>query len=67
MPESQAGPLLQGVHGFICNSCSTRASELFQMLNQKDGKPAQNLDNLEIKTPQEIKAYLDDYVIGQDA
>ena len=67
LPESQAGPLLQGVHGFICNSCSTRASELFQMLNQKDGKPAQNLDNLEIKTPQEIKAYLDDYVIGQEA
>ena len=65
LPESQVGPLLQGLHGMICSSCSSRANELFGIINEKN---AQKPDlKLEIKTPQQIKAHLDDYVIGQDS
>lgn len=65
-PEKQAGPLLQGVNGLICQACARRATELFDMINnEKPGAGEQK--PLEIKTPQEIKAHLDDYVIGQDA
>ena len=60
---------MQGVHGFICYSCSQRAHDLFEMLRQENQpqQPAPSPDTLQIKTPQEIKAHLDDYVIGQDA
>ncbi|MBR4804702.1 MAG: ATP-dependent Clp protease ATP-binding subunit ClpX [Bacteroidales bacterium] len=66
LPEKEAGPLLQGIHGMICYSCSKRANELFSMLNEKEKNTAPE-PPLQIKTPQEIKAHLDDYVIGQDA
>ena len=63
--EKEAGPLLQGVSGLICYSCARRANELFEMMTEKTKKNS-NQEPLQIKTPQEIKQYLDDYVIGQD-
>ena len=66
--EKEVGPLLNGVNGFICYSCSKRATEIFDMVRQNENNSKYKQPNqLEIKTPQEIKAYLDDYVIGQDA
>jgi len=66
MSEKEVGPLLQGIHGMICYNCSKRANELFTILNEKEKNNAPE-PPLQIKTPQEIKAHLDDYVIGQDA
>ena len=58
--------MLQGLHGMICQSCSRRAIEIFEMLDNKKETPNTPLPPQKIKTPQEIKAHLDDYVIGQD-
>ncbi len=63
--ESEAGILLQGIDGKICSSCVTQAQKIFdEMFPKKDEKTNLVLD---IKTPQEIKAHLDDYVIGQES
>ena len=64
--EKEAGTMLQGLHGLICHSCAKRANELFDMLDGNDKEPAAELQSPQIKTPQEIKASLDEYVIGQD-
>ncbi len=57
--------LVSGNQGFICNNCIEQAHAMI-----KDGSsnantaPATSLD--ELKKPKEIKATLDEYVIGQD-
>ena len=65
-PENQAGQLLQGLNGMICKSCVRRANELFDMIDSEAKAAAAMPSPLEIKTPKEIKASLDEYVIGQD-
>ncbi len=46
---------------FICNECADRAHDLV-----KASKPNSSFDLSELPTPRDIKAYLDEYVIGQD-
>ncbi|PYE53602.1 ATP-dependent Clp protease ATP-binding subunit ClpX [Deinococcus yavapaiensis] len=47
---------------FICNECAERAHELV-----KASKPGSGgFDLSELPSPRDIKAYLDEYVIGQD-
>ena len=54
--------LLQGLDGFICCDCAHRAIEIY-----REQMPVENRFKLEkVPTPQEIKDYLDQYVIGQD-
>ena len=59
--------LLQGIEGYICSDCVKLASEYVEELEQ-NGKgaaaPAPALGKA--PKPAEIKAYLDQYVIGQD-
>lgn len=64
--ESECGILLTGLHGMICEQCSQQANQIFsEQLKGKQQKA--NADELkEIPKPKEIKAYLDQYVIGQD-
>ncbi len=51
-----------GRAAFICNECAERASDLV-----KQNKPAGSEFALEeLPSPKEIKAYLDEFVIGQD-
>ena len=51
-----------GRAAFICNECAERASDLV-----KQNKPAGSEFVLEeLPSPKEIKAYLDEFVIGQD-
>ncbi|MBR4128259.1 MAG: ATP-dependent Clp protease ATP-binding subunit ClpX [Bacteroidaceae bacterium] len=67
-PESEVGLLIQGLHASICNDCVRMATEIL------DGVPvggsarakgtAKELKKL--PKPTEIKAYLDQYIIGQD-
>ena len=63
-PASQAGMLLSGLNGYICNDCSEQAVRIFNEQNVKQSK-AYN-PNEPIPTPKEIKEFLDQYVIGQD-
>ena len=66
--ESEVGFLLTGLNGNICDECAERAYEYVQQIEQQnEGAKIQNIDLKEIPKPKEIKDYLDQYVIGQDA
>ena len=64
--ESECGILLTGLHGMICEQCSKQANEIFreQLKGRQHRANAEGLKD--IPKPQEIKSYLDQYVIGQD-
>ncbi len=59
--------MLQGMDGFICSDCAKLAAQYVEELEggqKKAAGPAPKLGKA--PKPQEIKAYLDEYVIGQD-
>ncbi len=59
--------MLQGMDGFICSDCAKLAAQYVEELEggqKKAAGPAPKLGKA--PKPQEIKAYLDQYVIGQD-
>lgn len=64
--EDEVGFLITGMSGFICDSCAMQAYEIVQetLRKSKDGSSSLNLE--ELPKPQDIKAFLDQYVIGQD-
>ena len=66
--EPETEMLIRGMAGNICNYCVEQANiiieEAFGTKAQK-GKPVVSGD-MTLKTPQEIKKFLDQYVIGQD-
>ena len=70
--ESEVSVLITGVNGFICDQCIEQAYEIVQALpgNQTEEKAAnkanQKPDINKVPKPQEIKDYLDQYIIGQD-
>ena len=65
--ENEVGFLITGVNGCICDSCVEQAHEIVKEANKRanSGK-AGNLQLEELSKPAEIKAFLDQYVIGQD-
>ena len=65
-PESEVGLLITGMSGYICDSCSQQAHEIVQEAMKSMGKSVGSLDLKELPKPVEIKAFLDQYVIGQD-
>ena len=67
--RDQVDLLISGSTGNICNDCAGRAWEMVAEVQQKDGKKDKNgfrLKQEELPKPKEIKAFLDQYVIGQD-
>ena len=66
-PASQAGMLLSGLDGMICHDCAEQATKIFQ--EQRPGRRGrQGYDPAApIPAPQEIKDFLDQYVIGQES
>ena len=65
-PESQVELLLSGLNGYICNECAEQAHLIIRE-QQKNGHHQHSTRDKPIPTPAEIKAHLDQYVIGQDA
>ena len=58
--------LLQGMDGFICSDCARLAAQYVDEIEKK-GSASQAAPALgKAPKPQEIKDYLDQYVIGQD-
>ena len=58
--------LISGLNGFICNECAEQAHIIVE---ENMGKLRQNeldMELAELPKPQEIKKFLDGYVIGQD-
>ncbi|MCK9256085.1 MAG: ATP-dependent Clp protease ATP-binding subunit ClpX [Bacteroidales bacterium] len=56
--------LLAGIDGHICNNCIERGYDILQEDKSINTKSKFNFKDL--KKPKEIKAYLDEYVIGQN-
>ncbi|AVM49501.1 ATP-dependent Clp protease ATP-binding subunit ClpX [Capnocytophaga sp. oral taxon 878] len=72
-PESEADLLIKGMNANICNICAEQAHIIIEQSfeTKKDKKKSNKTkeplsDELSLKTPQEIKRFLDQYVIGQD-
>ena len=65
--EDEVNLMITGVNGFICDGCATQAYEIVKEnlgRKKKDEAPSLNLE--ELPKPMQIKAFLDQYVIGQD-
>ena len=61
--------LITGLNGFICDECAQQANEIVRstgMLKGAKGKANEKFKVKKVPKPAEIKAYLDQYVIGQD-
>ncbi len=65
-PETEVGFLITGMSGYICDSCSQQAYEIVQEALKIRKAGADNLNLEELPKPKDIKAFLDQYVIGQD-
>ena len=63
--DKEVGFLITGIEGCICNECVERAAEIVRDAKQSGDKPSFTMDS--VPKPKEIKKFLDDYVIGQDA
>lgn len=61
-PHGQVKRLFSGHEAYICNECVMLCSDLLQ--SSPDFEPSEQIEDL--PRPAEIKAYLDQYVIGQD-
>lgn len=67
--ESDVNILFTGMKGNICDQCIENAHHLLQEANGDTNKPQSSKSDLqlhELYKPREIKAFLDQYVIGQD-
>ena len=59
--------LITGIDGYICEDCAQQAYRIVQEnLVNKTGKGVGAKGQKKVPKPKEIKAYLDEYVIGQD-
>ena len=63
--DKEVGFLITGIDGCICNECVERAAEIVHDAKQSGEKPSFTMES--VPKPKEIKKFLDDYVIGQDA
>ena len=64
--ENEVGFLITGINGCICDSCAEQAHEIVQEALSQKGRAAGELKLAELPKPKDIKAFLDQYVIGQD-
>ncbi len=56
--------LISGIQANICDNC---VSQAYDIVNEELSQSGEDLQqSLKLKRPKEIKAYLDQYVIGQD-
>ena len=62
-PKSDTELLIAGLDAHICNNCIIQAHGI---LVEESSEQESNSVNIELKPPKEIKAFLDEYVVGQD-
>lgn len=59
--KSEVNQLLKGKFGYVCDEC---IREAYEVLNEQEEEEISH--NVQLATPSQIKAHLDQYVIGQD-
>ena len=65
--EREVRLLITGLNGYICEDCVQQAYKIVQEQDWLNDKPAKGKSKSQkVPKPMEIKAYLDQYVIGQD-
>ena len=67
--EKEVKLLITGLNGYICEDCTQQAYKIVQQQDwlREDSKgKADSKKKLKVPKPQEIKSFLDQYVIGQD-
>jgi ATP-dependent Clp protease ATP-binding subunit ClpX len=66
--EDEVEFMITGMNGYICNDCASQAYEITQeaLGLGKRGKGVSKLDLDTLPKPKDIKAFLDQYVIGQE-
>lgn len=62
--KNEVSLLIAGIDGHICDRCAEQAHAIIQEESRKDSNF--DLNGAKLMKPQEIKAFLDQYVIGQD-
>ena len=66
--ENQVSFLITGEDACICNECALEAARIVEMNSLLDSTEKQaGIDLKDVPKPKEIKEYLDQYIIGQDA
>ena len=64
-PQSQVRKLIAGPNGaYICDECVDVCAEIIE--EEFEYEERNRFEDINLLTPEEIKAFLDDYVIGQD-
>lgn len=67
--EKDVKLLITGMNGYICEDCAEQAYTIVQrsgLANGAQKAPEAEFELKEVPKPQEIKQYLDEYIIGQD-
>ena len=59
--KSQVNQLLKGKFGYVCDGC---VQEAYEVMNEQEEEEIS--DNMRMVTPSQIKAHLDQFVVGQD-
>lgn len=65
-PRSQVRMLIAGISGHICDSCIVQAQAIVKEEINDNPLTKEEFSPVQLKKPSEIKAHLDEYVIGQD-
>ena len=64
-PKSETRLLITGLDANICDECIEQAMRILQEELPRQDEQEASVDLSQIKRPSQIKAYLDQYVIGQ--
>jgi ATP-dependent Clp protease ATP-binding subunit ClpX len=62
--KKEANLLIAGLEGHICDHCIEQAHNI--MVEELGSKSTFSLDSIKLRKPEEIKDFLDQFVIGQD-
>ena len=66
-PEEQVKKLIEGPGVYICNECVDLCFEIFEDEFEDITPETAETEITDLPKPKEIKAFLDDYIVGQDA
>lgn len=64
--QKEVSKLIAGTSGYICNECIELCHDMLLSEEEPETAEVESQEEQKLPTPHEIRAHLDDYVIGQD-